>query len=183
MLREAGNRVIDAAKKFGRTQEAQARAWVTEAIESQASEVDTDTLLEKQLVLFEECLIDDEGGKCKELDAALTALERELRMNKDAKGLKAKFANVKLDRALARVRKAAGNFGPEHARSAAVWAAQVRATKSANPVTLLEQQEALFGECLIDEDGSSCRDLQDSLDALQRALGVHGKVVSTAASM
>ena len=46
----------------------------------------------------------------------------------------------------------------------------------------LEAQEALFGECLIDDDGgdSKCRELQDSLAAMQSALGVRGKVVSTA---
>ena len=179
-LRQAGLRVVDAAKKFGSAQEEQARAWVDEAIDSQASEADTEALLEKQLVLFEECLLDDEGGKCKELDAALTALEVQLKVANDAKGIKATFEKVKLDRALARVRKAAGKFGPEHERSADAWAKHVRATKSANPVTLLEQQEALFGECLLDDDGETCRELQDSLEALQGALGVRGKVVSTA---
>jgi hypothetical protein len=181
ILRKAALRVVTAAKPFGSEQEAQARAWVDEAIESDASTVDIDTLLAKQLTLFEECLIDDEGGKCKELDAALTALESQLKVTNVAKGIKVPFETVKLERALARVRKAAGKFGTEQARYVAAWTDQVRATRSANPAGLLAQQSALFDECVIDEDGSQCQELEESLATLQAALGVRGQVVSTAA--
>ena len=47
---------------------------------------------------------------------------------------------------------------------------------------LLEQQQLLFGQCMLEEDGSSikCSELQVSIAALQEALGVGGRVVSTA---
>ena len=47
---------------------------------------------------------------------------------------------------------------------------------------LLEQQQLLFGQCMLEENGSSakCSELQVSIAALQEALGVGGRVVSTA---
>ena len=91
------------------------------------------------------------------------------------------FGTSKVDRAAARVRKAAAAFGPEQKRVAELWTADVRSNCAANPTALLQGQVALFGECLLDEDGCSarCQELQESLDALQASLGIRGKIVST----
>ena len=78
---------------------------------------------------------------------------------------------------------AASKFGPEQKKVAAAWVSDVRASGSINPAQLLEQQVALFGECLLDEDGGGserCQELQDALGALQAGLGVRGKIVPTA---
>jgi len=120
--------------------------------------------------------------KCKELDAALTALENMLATDMNDERAAVFGRGPKLDRALLRVRSAAAKFGPEHQSVARAWTSRVRSNGWANPAALLEDQVALFGECLVDEDGSPdrCLVLQESLEALQVALNVRGKVVSTA---
>lgn len=117
-----------------------------------------------------------------ELDAALNALE--MRLNTLS------FGSAKLDRAAARVRKAARKFGPEQADAADVWLAGARTEGAANPAVLLQAQVDIFGvdidfgvdiECLLDEDGGSslCDELADALTALQASLNIRGSVVST----
>ena len=189
-LERAAMAVVKAASLFGAEQELAATAWVEEAVRSDAGSADPSALLERQLALFEECVLDGEGDACGELDAALTDLEGQLLLNTagieeagPVRRLTRAFGLSKLDRALARVRKAASKYGSDQQRFADAWTRKVRETRSGNPARFLEAQEALFGECLIDEDGgdSKCRELQDSLAAMQSALGVRGKVVSTAA--
>ena len=71
----AARRVQKAASKFGKTQGKLANDWVEEALNGGASK--GDTLMAKSLVLFEECVIDDEdgGAKCKaSLHEALATL-------------------------------------------------------------------------------------------------------------
>lgn len=182
-LQKAAARAIAAAEQFASDQAEAVAAWVDQAMRSAS---DGSELLEAQLSIFEECIVDDEdgGAKCEELDAALTNLEQHLMAaasTTPAEPVFAVFGNSKLDRACARVRTAASKFGPEQLKAAEAWLALVRDKGAANPAGLLESQEALFGECLLDEDGCSsrCLELQESLNALQASLGIRGKIVST----
>merc|ERR1719421_2715184 len=117
--------VLNAAEAFGPKQRAAAEAWVEDAMTTGDGAKDPSELLQAQLTLFDECLIDDDGGKCKELDAALGSLEMKLKMGKASK--------AKLSRASARVRKAAADFGEDERRAAEVWIAGARDSGAANP--------------------------------------------------
>lgn len=178
-IQEAAARVVRAAEMFGSEQGAAAAEWVGEAIRTPIAATEPEELFNKQIMLFEGCVVDDdeEGSmeRCKELDAALSDLDKLL-------FFAASKGNPKLDRALVRVKNAAAKFGDEQRRVAEVWTRQVRAEGCANPAALLEQQQLLFGQCMLEEDGSSakCSELQVSIAALQEALGVGGRVVSTA---
>ena len=179
-IQEAAARVVRAAEMFGSEQGAAAAEWVGEAIRTPIAATEPEELLNKQIMLFEDCVVDDdddEGSmeRCKELDAALDDLDN-LLLDAASKG------KPKLDRALVRVKNAAAKFGDEQRRVAEVWTRQVRAEGCANPAALLEQQQLLFGQCMLEENGSSakCSELQVSIAALQEALGVGGRVVSTA---
>jgi len=185
-LRAAAARVVAAAEQFGSEQAEAAKAWVNEAMTAGGAASDGSELLETQLSIFDECLLDDDdgGAKCKELDAALSSLEQHLMAaasTTPAEAVFAVFGNSKLDRAAARVRTAASKFGPEQRKVAEAWLAEVRKTGAVNPTGLLESQVALFGECLLDEDGgiARCQELQESLNALQASLGIRGTIVST----
>lgn len=190
-VREAAIRVVAAASQFGDAQGEAAAEWVKEAMDSRSREVDCAALLGKQMALFEECLI-EESALCKELDQALTLLEGQLEKGETGTLLEGQldalvglFGQSQLDRALARVRTAASKFGVEQGKIAKLWVKDVRRNrKNINPLTLLEQQTSLFGECLVeddDEDGGSgrCEELNEALGALQRSLGIRGRVVST----
>jgi len=178
-LKAAAARVIAAAEQFGSAQAEAAAEWIDEAIGAGTDAEDGSKLLQKQLVLFEECLVEDEGGSCEELDKALSALEEELvaRSNKGEEVVPPSASWL----AAARVRTAAAKYGPEQKRVAELWLAEVRSKGVANPAGLLEAQTELFGECLVDyDDGPSrCEELEQALEALQVSLGIGGKVVST----
>lgn len=183
-VQEAAARVRKAAELFGDDQSKAAAKWVSSALESGESHAD---LIEKQLGLFDECLIEDEGGHCKELDAALTDLEVKLQQTQGSAWVS---RQAQLERASMRVKKAAAAFGPEQAKAAEVWTAGARDEGAANPALLLHAQEYLFGECLLDYDeedstkfSSRCTELQDAIEALQASLGVRGRVVSVASLM
>lgn len=166
----AAARVIFAAKQFGSAKEAAAIAWCNEAM---SSEEVTRELVNKQLELFDECLLDDSAGKCKELDMSLGELEKA--MNQKAS------AWSKFDRAAARLRKAAAHFGTEPTAAANLFISGARREGAINPALLLQVQDDLFGACLLDETGSSerCVELQDAITAVQASIGVRGQVVST----
>ena len=182
-LQEAAARVLAAAQSFGSPQAEAAAAWVDEAMAAGGTASDGTKLLESQLSLFEECLLDgdDDGSRCRELDAALGALERQLMMSSAARAKAfSAFASSRFDRAAARVCSASSKFGPEQSTAASAWLAKVRKTGAANPAALLESQDAAFGECLLDEAGGSarCEELQDSLNALHASLGLRGKIAA-----
>jgi len=185
-VREAADRVLAAAAQFGEAQVAAADEWVEEALASRSRETDPADLMEKQLALFEDCLV-EESFKCAELDRALTTLEKTLKQGQlgPMDAFAGFFRQGKLDRACARVRCAASKYGAAQSKIAESWLAELRGSKDAmNPFELLEQQELLFGECLIDYDGSGpekCQELEEALGALQLSLGVRGAVVSTRA--
>jgi len=188
-LASAAARVVEAAEQFGGAHGEAALAWVDEAMEAHLTGTDDTTateLLDKQLALFEECLLDEEGdgSKCKELDDALAALEAMLDGANEfpVDAFAGHFFKSKLERAAARVRAAAAKFGPEQKAIAELWVSDKKANGALNPVALLEEQAALFGECLLDEDGGGserCKELDDALGALQAGLGVRGGIVPT----
>lgn len=170
----AAKRVVAAAECFGTAQGDAAKAWVAEAL---AGKADPSKLLGKQIDIFEGCIIgDDDGEKCKELDESLSRLELELNA-----GVRFGTADGAVDRASVRVRKAAAKFGDEQAAATDKWLLGAKASGAANPALLLQAQTAMFGECMLDEDGSStrCQDLEDALNALQASLGIGGMVVGT----
>jgi len=182
-VRAAAIRVVAAANKFGEAQGEAAAEWVTDAMSSRFGKVDCAALLGKQMALFEECLL-EESGKCTELDQALTSLELQLQEGESGPvdSLVGLFGQSKLDRASARVLKAAAKFGADQERIADLWLEDVRERGGAiDPLELLEQETLLFSECLADEDGPErCKELDEALAALQLSLGVGGRVVSTA---
>lgn len=170
----AADAVKKVAAEFGDQQAKLAAAWVDAAIGSDGCP--TSSLLEEQLVLFEECLVDDKDGKCKELDAALTAFETTL-----GPGFKLPWAK---ERAAAKVSAAAAKFGVVQQQVAKDWAkkAIVLGETSDGP-SLMEQQVLIFGECAVTEDGNpdpKCVALFEALDDLQVALT--GKVVAPSAA-
>lgn len=61
-IEAAAKAVKVVAAKFGKDQKAAAEKWV-DAVTASDDGCPTGSLLEEQLVLFEECLLDDEGGK------------------------------------------------------------------------------------------------------------------------
>lgn len=65
-----------AAAKFGPTQGKKAQTFVQDAIEAGNlyDDFKTEKLMEMQLTLFEECQLDDDSGKCKDLSEAIDAL-------------------------------------------------------------------------------------------------------------
>jgi len=174
-LEAAGERVRKAASKFGPTQGRAASEWVEKAIGLDPDAPrSTDSLLSTQLALFEECLLDDDGDKCADLDEALTDLESNLGKAKGSFLQRNRF-----ERAGSRLKAAAGKFGPEQTKAAAMWIRQTRSGEATKAdASLLEQQVALFGECLVEdgEGGSKkCKDLQEALSALLEALDAEDK--------
>jgi len=182
-IKDAAARVVTAAGQFGESQGAAAARWVEDAMNAGGGGAEAASkLLEEQLEFFEECLV-EESFLCEELDAALSALEKKLAAYEGpAEAFKGGLVvKSKVDRAEARVRTAAAKFGEEQERIASLWVAEMRKDRSLNPFMLLEQQLALFGECMLDDDGGSerCQELHDSLAALQLSLGVRGMITPT----
>ena len=61
-IKEAAARVVKAATRFGGAQGEAAAAWVEDATSGGAV---ISELIEQQLALFDECMLDDDSGKCK----------------------------------------------------------------------------------------------------------------------
>jgi len=181
-LDSAAAAVKKAATKFGKVQADATQAWLDAVIASDEGCPTTD-LLSEQIVLFEECTVNDEGGKCKELDAALTAFEAAVTVpSTAATKTKANLEAYAKERAGARVRAAAAKFGPAQKKFAIAWtkeAVEAGATSS----SLMSQTLALFDQCSLTEDGKAdpkCVALFDAIDNLQIALT--GEVVAPSSS-
>ena len=153
-LKAASIRVVEAAASFGDSQGQAAANWVADALAG--AKDDGTVLLEQQLSLFEECLIDDEDGKCKELDSALTAFEGALAEAPEAGSTKTKLRVLqsKKDRAGARVRAAAAKFGPAQKSFAADWTKSALDAGEASD-SLMEQTLLLFDQCQVTADGKA----------------------------
>jgi hypothetical protein len=84
-------------------------------------------------------------------------------------------ADVKTDAAM-RVVRAAELFGDTQADSAKAWVAEALAGKHDDTSELLEQQSALFEECIIgDDDGAKCKELDLALAGLEEHLNAGRK--------
>jgi len=170
---KAASAVKKAAAKFGKAQSDSAKAWV-DAVVASDDGCPSEGLLSDQLVLFEECMVDDEGGKCKELDSALTAFEEALavKLAPGASNTKANLEKSKKNRAAARVRSAAAKFGAPQKAFAETWTRDAVAAGTSSG-QLMEQTLALFDSCSVTADGKAdpkCVALFDALDNLQVAL-------------
>jgi len=171
---KAAAAVKKAAAKFGKVQADKTNEWLSAVVASDDG-CPTDGLLSEQLILFEECLLDDEGGKCKELDTALTAFGDALAQAPQAGETRAKanlrkFAN---DRAAARVKAAAAKFGPTQRAFAEDWTKRAITAGGPSSSSLMEETLLLFDKCAVTEDGKAdpkCVALFDALDNLQVAL-------------
>jgi len=91
--------VTTVAKRFGPTQGKAAQSWVEEAIK--AGDANGDSLMQMQLALFEECTLDDESGRCKDLSDAIAALttaveDRKTKPKTDECAASPKFSRPKI---------------------------------------------------------------------------------------
>ena len=64
-LLEASKKVTLVAKRFGIEQGKAAQKWVEAAVKS--GDASTDSLMQMQQALFEECSVDDDSGRCRAL--------------------------------------------------------------------------------------------------------------------
>ena len=174
-IAQAALAVKKVAARFGVTQRKAAEAWVEAAV---GEGCPTTSLLEEQLQLFNECLLEDEGNKCKELDAALTEFDKALVSSPKSQQNKLNLDFIfgsQRERSAARVKDAARAFGNVEAQAAKEWTEKL--LKEGKPdddsPSLMEQQVLIFGECKLTPDGKpdpKCLALYEALDALQIAL-------------
>ena len=68
-LLATSKKVVMVAKRFGVAQGKAAQSWIEQAVKG--GDARTESLISMQIALFEECSIDDESGKCKQLTAAM----------------------------------------------------------------------------------------------------------------
>ena len=174
---DAAANVLKASKRFGKPQVAAAQTFVEKALAGE----DAVWLMEQKLALFEECQLDDEKGVCKELSAALEGLEE---IAAARGGLKQKPTSISaqfdamfnadpVQKAVARVKKAAAAFGPEQKKAADEWIQKTMSRQiSDGGASLLNEQVLLFGECMLSEDGtpSKCETLQSALSEMQEVM-------------
>lgn len=178
-LLTTSKRVTMIAKRFGTTQGRAAQAWVEEAIRTRST--NTESLMEMQLALFDECKLDD-GGKCKELSDAIDMMSAAVEERKQLpynEKLAASwrqqrlFGQSPIQDAATKVREAATKFGPEQKLAADEWIKKA-ARGGAEGSALLDGQVMLFGECVL-SDGpgnspSNCQLLSQTLEDLQLQL-------------
>ena len=180
-LLASSKKVVMIAKRFGVAQGKGAQAWVEQAVKG--GDARTESLVNMQLALFEECSIDDESGKCKQLTAAMedmvsaVAKRSSSSFYKDGvlkpSALSLQFGPTAVQTAANKLRSAASKFGPEQKAVADAWIKKAAGGDVADAgCTLLEEQITLFGECVLSEDGtpSNCQLLTEALESFQEAL-------------
>jgi len=174
-LLAASQQVTIVAKKFGPTQGKAAQTWVEEAIKEGSAS--TDELMQMQLQLFSECKLDDESGRCKDLSDAIEVLtaavaERKAKPRTDEFDFKFATGATPIQEAATKLRSTATLFGPEQRQAADAWIKKITSGEVSDGTGLLEEQVALFGECVLSEDGtpSNCQQLEQALSELQLAI-------------
>lgn len=174
-LLAASKKVTLAAKKFGPTQGKVAQDWVEEAIS--AGGKSGDELMAMQLALFEECSLDDESGRCKDLSEAIEALtsavaDRKANPRSDEFDFAFASGATPIQEAATKLRSAATLFGPEQKSAADVWIKKITSGAETSGAGLLEEQVVLFGECVLSEGStpSNCQQLETALAELQSAI-------------
>mmetsp|Transcript_73983 Transcript_73983/g.123556 ORF Transcript_73983/g.123556 Transcript_73983/m.123556 type:complete len:346 (+) Transcript_73983:25-1062(+) len=174
-LVDASQKVTLTAKAFGVKQAKAAQLWVEEAIK--AGDSDSDKLMQMQLQLFEECKLDDESDRCKELSAAIEELTNAVAERKNSPR-SAEFdwafmtGATPIQLAATKLRECATLFGPEQKAAADVWIKKITLGKVSSGAGLLEEQVMLFGECVLSEGStpSNCQKLEQALGELQLAI-------------
>ena len=172
----ASRKVTAVAKRFGSAQGKAAQAWVEKAVAEKS--VAGESLMEMQLALFDECSVDDESGRCKELSEAIDAMKDALEDTSEPDAFAVLTAKTPIQEAATKVREAASKFGTEQKDAADAWIKMVVLGTDAKTVTpgfresLLAQKITLFGECLLSEDGtpSDCEQLEGAITALSEAI-------------
>jgi len=185
----AAKKVMRSAAKFGVTQGKVAQLWVEEAM--RGGNPNPAALTEVELVLFEECKLED-GGKCAELSTGmeelLSAVEEKRAKPSAAGFFEFKLGATPIENAAAKVRAAATSFGPEQKEAADAWIKKVAGGQQLAASSLLEEQILLFGECVLSEGStqSNCEELEQALEEMQAALDSTniasasvGKIMST----
>jgi len=162
------------AARFGRAQGVAAQSWVEAAVES--GDASSESLMQMQLALFDECKVDDDTGRCKALSEAIEALDAAVAERKNAPKKEAfgrvEFKATPIQAAATKLRASAAKFGPEQKEAADEWIKKVTTGKEVGGAGLLEEQIALFGECVLSEGStpSDCQRLVAALGALQEAV-------------
>jgi len=166
-----------AASRFGGAQKEAAEAWLTKTLAS--GSFCSSELLEARTLLFEECLINDDGSSnCQALDEAMVDLQgamAELDGSGQASTSSAKrLAKNKVNKAAMAVRAAAMRFGVPQKKMANEWLEKTLAGDQSSE-SLVEQSLMLFGECELSEEGSKapnkCAELSKAIEALRVAMG------------
>jgi hypothetical protein len=184
-LLAASKKVVLIAKRFGVAQGKGAQAWIEQAVKG--GDARTESLVNMQLALFEECSLDDESGKCKQLTEAMEAMTQAVEKRKDTSffkdgvlkpsALSRQFGTTAVQAAATKLRSAATKFGPEQKAVADAWIKKAASGDVSDAgCTLLEEQITLFGECVLSEDGtpSNCQLLTEALESFQEALDTSG---------
>ena len=175
-LLAASKKVTLVAKRFGIEQGKAAQTWVEEAIRS--GDTDTDKLMQMQLALFAECSVDDESGRCKALSEAidsLTVAVADRKKGKKVDSFQMLTGATPIQTAATKLRESAASFGTLQKDAADKWIKKLtsgEATVLADASGLLEEQVALFGECVLSDEGtpSNCQQLEEALAELQSAI-------------
>jgi len=164
-----------AAAAFGPAQKEAANAWLDKTLSGEQAFSSTE-LWNQKVVLFEACLIEDDGSStCLKLEEALTSLQEAMVAPSDAPAWgRGPFSGPsKVQRAAATVRSAAAKFGLAQQKQANAWVE--RAIKGMSTESLIESQLALFGECELSEEGSKepnrCVAMSKALEAFRLSLG------------
>lgn len=187
-------KVKSAAAAFGPAQRDAANAWIDKTLAGKQG-FSSAELWSQKVLLFEECLIEDDGSSsCFKLEEALASLQEALVAPSDAPAWgRGPFSGPsKVQKAATAVRSAAAKFGPAQQKQANDWLE--RALKGdMSTESLIEQQLILFGECELSPEGSSspnkCVAMSKALDAFRVSLGdvedqmlpeeIVGKIVPT----
>ena len=74
-----------------------------------------------------------------------------------------------------RVKRAAAQFGSSQEEAASAWAEWALSGESPSANALLEQEVALFTECLLDADEAKCQELDAALQEMEALLDERGK--------
>jgi len=171
----AAAKLRKAASRFGSAQKDAAEGWLTKTLAS--GSFSSSELLEARALLFEECLIDDDGSSnCQALDEAMVDLQGAMAaLTSDQATTSAKrLAQNKVNKAAMAVRAAAGRFGVAQKKMANEWLEKTLGGRE-SAASLMEESLLLFGECELSEEGSKapnkCAELSKAIESLRMAMG------------
>ena len=147
-------KVKTAAAAFGPAQRDAANVWLEKTLAGQQGFSSAD-LWSQKVLLFEECLIEDDGSStCQKLEEALATLQDAMVAPSDAPawGRGPLSGPSKKQKAAQAVRAAAAKFGLAQQKQANAWVE--KALKGMSTESLIEEELNLFGECALSKEGS-----------------------------